>query len=148
MDADGVFMNDFVFRVTLSRYLLEKQRENKRLSAELSQLVEIVADACKQIAITVARVGLVDAPGKAGSKNVQGEAQKKPDVISNNILRMERTSGGNGVRRDGLAPTGSRRKLMSRANTIFTPGDRQDLAMQLILTPLIWRLMARRHGVE
>ncbi len=38
--------------------------------------------------------------------------------------------------------------FMTRANTIVIPGDRQDLAMQLILTPLIWRLMARRHGVE
>ncbi|MDR2166059.1 MAG: phosphoribulokinase [Zoogloeaceae bacterium] len=38
--------------------------------------------------------------------------------------------------------------FMSRANTIVIPGDRQDLAMQLILTPLIWRLMARRHGAE
>jgi phosphoribulokinase len=36
--------------------------------------------------------------------------------------------------------------FMSRANTIVIPGDRQDLAMQLILTPLIWRLMARRNG--
>jgi phosphoribulokinase len=35
---------------------------------------------------------------------------------------------------------------MSRANTIVIPGDRQELAMQLILTPLIWRLMARRHS--
>lgn len=35
--------------------------------------------------------------------------------------------------------------FMSRANTIVIPGDRQDLAMQLILTPLVWRLMARRQ---
>ncbi|GHT91017.1 phosphoribulokinase [Betaproteobacteria bacterium] len=34
--------------------------------------------------------------------------------------------------------------FMSRANTIVIPGDRQDLAMQLIFTPLIWRLMARK----
>ncbi|MGB4673893.1 MAG: phosphoribulokinase [Azovibrio sp.] len=38
--------------------------------------------------------------------------------------------------------------FMTRANTIVIPGDRQDLAMQLILTPIIWRLMARRNGVE
>lgn len=38
--------------------------------------------------------------------------------------------------------------FMSRANTIVIPGDRQDLAMQLILTPLIWRLMARRHAAD
>ena len=35
--------------------------------------------------------------------------------------------------------------MMSRANTIVVPGGRLDLAMQLILTPLIWKLMERRR---
>jgi len=34
--------------------------------------------------------------------------------------------------------------LMSRANTIVCPGGKMDLAMQLIFTPFIWRLMERR----
>ncbi len=34
---------------------------------------------------------------------------------------------------------------MSRANTILVPGGKLDLAMQLILTPLIWKLMERRR---
>jgi phosphoribulokinase len=34
---------------------------------------------------------------------------------------------------------------MSRANTIVMPGGKLDLAMQLILTPLIWKLMERRR---
>jgi len=34
---------------------------------------------------------------------------------------------------------------MSRANTIVVPGGKLDLAMQLILTPLIWKLMERRR---
>jgi phosphoribulokinase len=34
--------------------------------------------------------------------------------------------------------------FMSRANTIVCPGGRMDLAMQLIFTPMIWRLMGRR----
>jgi phosphoribulokinase len=33
---------------------------------------------------------------------------------------------------------------MSRANTIVCPGGKMDLAMQTILTPMIWRLMERR----
>ncbi len=36
------------------------------------------------------------------------------------------------------------RSFMSRANTIVVPGGKMDLAMQLIFTPLIWRLMERR----
>ena len=34
--------------------------------------------------------------------------------------------------------------FMSRANTLVCPGGKMDLAMQLILTPLIWRLMEQR----
>jgi len=34
---------------------------------------------------------------------------------------------------------------MSRSNTIVVPGGKMDLAMQLIFTPFIWRMMERRH---
>jgi phosphoribulokinase len=34
--------------------------------------------------------------------------------------------------------------FMSRANTIVCPGGKMDLAMQLIFTPMIWRLLERR----
>lgn len=35
--------------------------------------------------------------------------------------------------------------FMSRPNTIVAPGGKMDLAMQLIFTPMIWRLMERRR---
>jgi phosphoribulokinase len=34
--------------------------------------------------------------------------------------------------------------FMTRPNTIVCPGGKMDLAMQLIFTPMIWRLMERR----
>ncbi|MGE5489961.1 MAG: phosphoribulokinase [Actinomycetota bacterium] len=34
--------------------------------------------------------------------------------------------------------------FMTRANTIVVPGDKMDIAMQLILTPLIWKLMEKK----
>ena len=34
--------------------------------------------------------------------------------------------------------------FMSRANTIVVPGGKMELAMQLIFTPFIWRMMERR----
>jgi len=34
--------------------------------------------------------------------------------------------------------------FMSRANTIAVPGGKMELAMQLIFTPFIWRMMERR----
>ncbi len=35
---------------------------------------------------------------------------------------------------------------MSRANTIVVPGGKMDLAMQLIFTPFIWRMMDRKRS--
>ena len=34
--------------------------------------------------------------------------------------------------------------FMSRPNTIVCPGGKMDLAMQLIFTPMLWRLLERR----
>ena len=38
--------------------------------------------------------------------------------------------------------------FMSRANTIVCPGGKMDLAMQLIFTPMIWRLMEARTKAQ
>jgi len=35
--------------------------------------------------------------------------------------------------------------FMSRANTVVVPGGKMELAMQLIFTPFIWRMMDRRQ---
>ncbi|MGH8858906.1 MAG: phosphoribulokinase, partial [Polaromonas sp.] len=34
--------------------------------------------------------------------------------------------------------------FMSRANTVVVPGGKMELAMQLIFTPFIWRMMERK----
>ena len=34
--------------------------------------------------------------------------------------------------------------FMSRPNTIVCPGGKMELAMQLILTPMVWRLRERQ----
>src|SRR5690625_331034 len=38
-----------------------------------------------------------------------------------------------------------RDSLMSRANTIVVPGGKMELAMQLIFTPCVWRMMERQQ---
>lgn len=38
--------------------------------------------------------------------------------------------------------------FMSRTNTIVCPGGKMDLAMQLIFTPMLWRIMERKRAVE
>ena len=41
-----------------------------------------------------------------------------------------------------------RDSFMSRPNTIVAPGGKMDLAMQLVFTPMIWRLMDQKRRIE
>lgn len=81
-------------RQTLSRYLIEQQREHDNLPADLRLLIEVVARACKHISHAVSRGVLGDVLGNAGTDNIQGEAQKKLDILSNEILLEANEWGG------------------------------------------------------
>jgi fructose-1,6-bisphosphatase I len=81
-------------RISLTQYLVEQQREHGRIPPELRLLIEVVARACKRIAISVNKGALGDILGSAGTDNVQGEAQKKLDVISNEVLIEANEWGG------------------------------------------------------
>lgn len=82
-------------RTSLSKYLIEQQREHQNLPADLRLLIEVVARACKQISYQVSKGALGEALGTAGSENVQGEVQKKLDILSNEILLEANEWGGN-----------------------------------------------------
>jgi fructose-1,6-bisphosphatase I len=79
--------------VSLTRYLIEEQRQD-RISADLRLLIEVVARACKSISVAVGKGALGGVLGDAGTGNVQGEAQKKLDVLSNEILLEANAWGG------------------------------------------------------
>ena len=79
--------------VSLTRYLLEEQRQD-HISADLRLLSEVVARACKSISVAVGKGALGGVLGDAGTGNVQGEAQKKLDVLSNEILLEANAWGG------------------------------------------------------
>ena len=81
-------------RMTLSRYLIEEQREKGVITADLKLLIEVVSRACKAISIAIGKGGLGGVLGEAGSDNVQGEAQKKLDVLSNEYLLEANEWGG------------------------------------------------------
>jgi fructose-1,6-bisphosphatase I len=81
-------------RVSLTQYLIEEQRQNNSIPAELRLLLEVVARACKTISHSVSKGALGDVLGSAGSENVQGEVQKKLDVMSNEILLEANEWGG------------------------------------------------------
>ncbi len=80
-------------RVTLTQYLIEQQRA-ARISPDLRLLIEVVARAVKAISVNVSKGALADVLGEAGTDNVQGEAQKKLDVIANEILLQANEWGG------------------------------------------------------
>ena len=80
-------------RVTLSRYLIEQTRSNNT-PADLRFLIEVVARACKEISHQVSKGALGGVLGSMGTENVQGEVQKKLDVISNDILLEANEWGG------------------------------------------------------
>jgi fructose-1,6-bisphosphatase I len=60
----------------------------------LSTLILSVADRCAQISAEVRRAALLGILGEAGSGNVQGETQKKLDVIANDMLLQAGIEGG------------------------------------------------------
>ena len=80
-------------RVTLTQFLIEQQRAG-RMTADLRLLLEVVARAAKAISVNVSKGALAGLLGEAGTDNVQGEAQKKLDVIANEILLQANEWGG------------------------------------------------------
>jgi fructose-1,6-bisphosphatase I len=83
-----------VKRISLTQYLVEQQREHGHIPSQLRLLLEIVARACKSIAISVNKGALGEVLGSADTENVQGEVQKKLDVISNEVLIEANEWGG------------------------------------------------------
>jgi fructose-1,6-bisphosphatase I len=81
-------------RVSLTRYLVEKQRVDGHIPSQLRLLLEVVARACKSISHAVNKGALGGVLGSAGSENVQGEVQKKLDIIANEVLIEANEWGG------------------------------------------------------
>jgi fructose-1,6-bisphosphatase I len=81
-------------RVSLTQYLVEQQREHGRIPPQLRLLIEVVARACKSIAINVNKGALGEVLGSTDTENVQGEVVKKLDVIANDVLVEANQWGG------------------------------------------------------
>jgi len=81
-------------RKTLTQYLVEQQRCRQSVGAEVRLLIEIVARACKSISHAVSKGALGGVLGSLESENVQGEVQKKLDVMSNEVLLEANEWGG------------------------------------------------------
>lgn len=79
---------------SLTRYLVEQQRTHGHIPGQLRLLIEVVARACKRISHAVNKGALGDVLGSAGTDNVQGEVQKKLDIIANEVLIEANEWGG------------------------------------------------------
>ncbi len=79
---------------SLTQFLIEQQRSEQLIEPELRLLVELVARACKRIGHVISKGALGDVLGSLESENVQGEVQKKLDVIANEIFLEANEWGG------------------------------------------------------
>lgn len=81
-------------RISLTQHLVEQERAHGSMTPALRLLIEVVARACQRIAFQVNKGALGDILGSAGSENVQGEIQKKLDLIANEVLIEANVWGG------------------------------------------------------
>ncbi|MBK1734398.1 fructose-bisphosphatase class I [Halorhodospira abdelmalekii] len=71
---------------TLTNYIIETQRTLPEATGEFTGLLNDVSVACKRISDLVNKGDLIGMLGSADSENVQGETQKKLDIVSNDIF--------------------------------------------------------------
>eukprot|EP01038_Epipyxis_sp_PR26KG_P007612 gene7612-10364_t len=78
--------------ITLGRYMVEVVAANSHIPKirELEELVMSIQTACKTISSVVERAsitGILGLESGGGSINIQGEEQKRLDIITNNIMK-------------------------------------------------------------
>ncbi len=71
---------------TLTNYIIETQRQIQGATGEFTGLLNDIAVACKKISDLVNKGDLIGVLGSAESENIQGETQKKLDVITNEVF--------------------------------------------------------------
>lgn len=81
-------------RISLTQYLVEEERLNQTIPADLRLLIEVMARTCKTISHVVSQGSLGEAMGSAGTENIQGEVQKKLDILTNDIMLEANEWGG------------------------------------------------------
>lgn len=73
-------------RMTLTRFIIERQSKHPEATGEFSTLLSQIATAAKIIAHEMRRAGLVDILGLTGETNIQGEAVRKLDEFANSVF--------------------------------------------------------------
>lgn len=73
-------------RTTLTKFMIEEQRRVPGATGDFTDLLNDVATACKVIGHAVRMGPLSGSLGVAGTTNVQGEAQKTLDLVTNDVM--------------------------------------------------------------
>jgi len=71
---------------TITQFFIQRQRELPEATGELTAVLNDVVVACKAIGHALSQGGLAGVLGGAGTNNVQGEGQKKLDVLANDLF--------------------------------------------------------------
>lgn len=71
---------------TITQFIIEEQRQIHGATGDFTSLLNDIVTACKVISNLVNQGALVGVLGSANTDNVQGEIQKKLDVISNEVF--------------------------------------------------------------
>jgi fructose-1,6-bisphosphatase I len=71
---------------TVTQFIIEEQRRFPSATGDFTMLLNDIVTACKVVSNAVNHGQLGDVLGTAGSENVQGETQKKLDVIANDVM--------------------------------------------------------------
>lgn len=79
---------------TLAQFLTEQSRSRDDLDSAFHGLMTDIATGCKRLSDLVRRGELAGVLGAAGQENVQGEEQKKLDIISNDVFIESLQSSG------------------------------------------------------
>jgi len=81
-------------RNTITQFIIEEQRHIEGATGDFTSLLNDVVTACKMISNLVNHGTLAGVLGSAGSENVQGETQKKLDIISNDVFLQQNEWAG------------------------------------------------------
>jgi fructose-1,6-bisphosphatase I len=73
-------------RTTITQFIIEEQRLIQDATGEFTSLLNDIVTACKVISNMVNHGELIGVLGSADSENVQGETQKKMDIIANEVF--------------------------------------------------------------
>ncbi len=71
---------------TITQFIIEEQRHIQGASGDFTSLLNDIVTACKVISRSVNQGALIGVLGTAGTENVQGETQKKLDIITNEVM--------------------------------------------------------------